>query len=347
MNNRLLNLDGIRAFACLLVVWTHMPFPISREIVGPLGVSIFFTLSGFLMAHLYCHKDWDKSSIVKYGIARFSRIAPIYWVTIASCIAISALIPDLEFPMRIEGIKQIVRHFLFGGSVSVFWSISPEVQYYIFFIFVWWAIAFRNKLSFAAPAAFGLCVLLLLSHRYWPGLAMPSKLQFFLAGSLAGIAPRIEWSSSVQRKSLAVLQIGSVIILTLPFFLYANKEAFYDSTELGLAIGLAVYCLSFNSRWTAPFLASSAMRKIGQASFSIYLLHVLVFYFGAQLLNLNAEKFELLWLPLAIPAVAIPMLISKYIEIPLQEVTRTALDSMFKTGSIKRRPLQATSDLSQ
>ena len=341
MNNRLLNLDGIRAFACLLVVWTHMPFPTSREIVGPLGVGIFFTLSGFLMSHLYCSKSWDRQSVIAYGIARFSRSAPIYWVTITVCILLSTVVTDPEFPMRIEGIRQIARHFLFGGSVSVFWSISPEVQYYLFFILVWWAIAFRNTIYIAAPSVFGICVLLLLSHRSWPGLAMPSKLQFFLAGTLAGITPRLNWQTTAQKISLAALQIAALLILATPFFLYETKEQFYDSIELGLAIGFAIYCLSFNSPWTAPILASKLMRKIGQASFSIYLLHVLVFYFGAQMLHLDAEKFEPLWLALVIPAVGLPMLISSAIELPLQSVTRKALERTIGSSKFKVRPLKS------
>src|SRR5687767_14993664 len=76
------NLDGVRAVACLLVIMAHLPLPGGLTLVGSMGVGIFFVLSGFLMGYLYGESDWNTQSVVKYSIARFSRIAPIYWLVI-------------------------------------------------------------------------------------------------------------------------------------------------------------------------------------------------------------------------------------------------------------------------
>lgn len=336
------NLDGIRAMACLLVVVSHMPLPGKPATLGALGVGVFFALSGFLMSHLYARAEWDFNAVTKYVIARFSRIAPIYWLVVSVCIFISLLEPDSDFPMKIVGATQIARHYLFGGSGYVFWSIPPEIQYYIFFLVVWWAIAHRAKLPYAMPLIALVCAALLLTHSFWPGLTLPNKLHLFLAGTAAGLAPRGMWRDAKDQTLLWCLQLGALVLLVAPLWLYATQPALYSATELGIALGVAVYLLSLPSRWTTAIFASHWMRKIGQASFSIYLMHVLVFHFGMRLFGLNRTQFDPLWLMLGVAAVVIPMVASRYVEIPLQRKTRRALEARFGLASATR--LQPVAD---
>lgn len=330
------NLDGIRAMACLLVVVSHMPLPGKPATLGALGVGIFFVLSGFLMSHLYARAQWDFTAVSKYVIARFSRIAPIYWLVVSACIVISLLEPDSDFPMKIAGANQIARHYFFGGSGYVFWSIPPEIQYYIFFLAMWWAIAHRAKLPYAMPLIALVCAALLLTHSFWPGLTLPNKLHLFLAGTAAGLVPRGMWRDAQDQTLLWCLQLGALVLLLAPLWLYATQPDLYSATELGIALAVAVYLLCLPSRWTTPVFASPWMRKIGQASFSIYLMHVLVFHFGMRLFSLNHTQYDPLWLVLGVAAVAIPMVASRYVEIPLQRNTRRALEARFGLVSAAR-----------
>ena len=136
-------LNGIRALACIFVVITHLAlsFPVLSILrllpFSEFGVGIFFTLSGFLMSHLYFSRHWNRTNVVAYAIARFSRIAPAYWlIVISSYLLSNTVFPDFVYSMDTHN---LLRHIFFGGSVSVFWSISPEVQYYVFFVFFWFA----------------------------------------------------------------------------------------------------------------------------------------------------------------------------------------------------------------
>ena len=323
------NLDGIRAFACLLVVISHMPLPGKSPTVGALGVAAFFVLSGFLMSYLYGRARWDFEAVSLYIIARFSRIAPIYWLVVTVCIVISYYEPDSDFPMKVHGAQQIFRHYFFGGSGYVFWSIPPEIQYYIFFLLIWWAIAQRKKLLYALPLMALLCSALLLTHSFWPGLTLPNKIHLFLAGTLAGLMPRDSWPKSLDQSTLMALQVCALAVLVSPMWLYDSQPALYAATELGFALAVAVYLLSLPSAWTTFVFASSFMRKIGQASFSIYLMHVLVFYFGQRVFGLKQTVYDPLWLVLGVAAVALPMLASKYVEIPLQRKTRRSLEGLY------------------
>lgn len=347
--NRLLpNLDGFRALACMLVLASHLPLPVASKmtgLIGSTGVGLFFTLSGFLMGHLYGSRNWTVQQAAQYGIARFSRIAPIYWAVITLCVILSYLIADPAFEMRIQGGSQIARHYLFGGSVSIFWSISPEVQYYVFFVFVWWALATWRKVPAVLSLLAGVCVLLLLTHNAWPGLSLPNKLHFFLFGTLAGMLPRVQPTTRSEVNGIAAMQVVALLLVFGLFFFYPEKDLLYSNVEVGLLYAFAIYAISFNTPWSAMVFANAPMRRIGHASFSIYLLHILVYYFLGNALGLDRKVFEPLWIVVALMGLAIPMLVSHFIEIPLQRVVRNLLENrvLHRVGRFKPAPVSQPS----
>ena len=333
------NLDGLRACACLLVVGSHMPLTSQAEPMGAIGVAIFFVLSGFLMGRLYGNRAWDYAQVSHYCIARFARIAPIYWVVVSLCVVLSSFELPGDFAMDIRGPTQIARHYLFAGSHSIFWSIGPEVQFYGFFIFFWWAMARRAHRVSALPILAVVCTALLLTHSNWPGLALPNKLHLFLAGALAGMVVRPPWQTPPQRRVLALLQICALVIVAAPLKLYPTHQEMYAATELGIAFALAIYLLSIPTRWSTATLAHPVLRAIGRASFSIYLMHMLVFHFGMRWLGLAKDQFDLLWLPLGLAAVLLPMLVSQVLEMPLQAATRRLLERMLLPRVATSAPL--------
>lgn len=322
------NLDGIRALACIFVVISHMPTPFNFVTLGETGVGIFFTLSGFLMSYLYGTIDWNKKSVIQYGVARFSRIAPIYWLVITACILISTQSPNQDFPLEITGIKNIVRHYLFSGNVLIFWSIPLEVQYYIFFLFIWWGISNQNKKTYALPLIIAVCTAFLVTHAKWRGLELPNKIHFFISGTFAGVLAQGDWNGSKNRIALFFLQISSLLLLILPIWFYPTKPDFYNATELGISFATAIYFLSIPSFWTTTIFSSKIMRIIGRASFSIYLMHIIVFYFGAPILGISHSQYSTAWIFLALLGILIPIIISKYIEMPLQKKTRHHLEEI-------------------
>ncbi len=321
------NLDGIRALACLLVVLSHMPLPLTFVTLGETGVGVFFVLSGFLMSYLYAGAHWNWPAVGRYGISRFSRIAPIYWLVITVCILISYAHPEEDFLLRIQGGAAIARHYLFGGNVWIFWSIPLEVQYYFFFPLVWWAIANRSRHTYAMPGLGLLGATLLVTHGQWTGLMLPSKLHFFLAGSLAGLLPRPTWKGGAESRILCGLQIGAAALLFLPLWIYQSKSELYAASALGLSFATAVYLLSLPSAWSGKVLANAWARKIGQASFSIYLMHVLVFHYGMHWLGLQHAVYAPQWLLLGLAGIGLPLLASHFVEMPLQRGTRRWLQA--------------------
>ena len=100
-NRHWADLDGLRAFAILLVLGRHSLRPFISEdaysavvTVGPIdvtplvlngwiGVDLFFVLSGFLIGR----QAWRGDSLRRFWFKRVTRILPAYW----ACLAIVAL----------------------------------------------------------------------------------------------------------------------------------------------------------------------------------------------------------------------------------------------------------------
>jgi peptidoglycan/LPS O-acetylase OafA/YrhL len=148
------------------------------------------------------------------------------------------------------------------------------------------------------------------------------------------LLPRPEWTGVSERRILSLLQLAAIGLLAFPVWQYASKADLYAASALGFSLATAVYLLSVPSRWTSLVFATPWMRKIGEASFSIYLMHVLVFHYGMRWLGLQRTVYEPHWLLLGIAGVALPMVVSHWVEMPLQRHTRRWLQ-----GRLDRTPL--------
>ena len=141
---RLPSLDGIRGIAILMVLGAHLTvtsgFPTSILIGwnhvfnGPLGVRIFFVLSGFLITHLLLREESSSGTIFlkNFYIRRALRILPVYLAFLLVLAAIAATtqvripvagwISSLTFTKNYWGAQWIDGHL---------WSISVEEQFYV------------------------------------------------------------------------------------------------------------------------------------------------------------------------------------------------------------------------
>ena len=145
--------DGLRAIACLLVVWHHTAQKLNPEGAPPLagllqflgmrgevGVSMFFVLSGCLLSLPFWASFVESKpfpSIKRYSLNRAARIAPAFWLNLIICNILAAVLFNLEFNWQ-----KFVSAFLFINSYhfSTFfptevngplWSIGLEVSCYL------------------------------------------------------------------------------------------------------------------------------------------------------------------------------------------------------------------------
>lgn len=141
----MIQLDALRAFAVLGVLVHHcLPqelFLNSKLHWGPLGVRLFFVLSGFLITGilLRCRDliDLEKQdtgfTLRRFYIRRFLRLIPVYYVTILATTIINFSSIKKSLFWHLTYTSNI--YFSWNSwdtTTSHFWSLSVEEQFYLF-----------------------------------------------------------------------------------------------------------------------------------------------------------------------------------------------------------------------
>lgn len=327
-------LDGIRGLACIIVVLHHIEqmadLRYGEKIydLGQLGVAIFFTLSGFLMSALYSDKKFSVNSSVKYMIARMARIAPAYWIAITFAWALYMVLPPGgSYDMNAIAMLRLV---FFMGNVGIFWSIPPEIQFYCFFLFLWFS---YDKLKAGnywwMMGAAALCLSFVITRDLWGGLMLPGKLHLFLGGFLTAFLVKSEKIKQYLCSNIAQLGL-SIALLLYFFFCLEQGKAYSDLIIAGLA-ALVVGSLSRSSPITYVF-ETQTMRMMGAASFSIYLFHGVILNAMESLGVFRSLETTVGIVVMCLVSIAVPVAFHYAVEKPLNIYSKTWLLEKFETG---------------
>jgi peptidoglycan/LPS O-acetylase OafA/YrhL len=145
-------LDGVRGFAILLVLLTHLgaqpgPHAFWQLTQGGLvGVDVFFVLSGFLITSLLL-AEWDRNgriSLPRFYMRRALRLLPaLFLVILVVAVGSFTVVPETWRHSTLVGIPYAVfyasdlRWLLPGaipthaGFMDPMWSLSVEEQFYL------------------------------------------------------------------------------------------------------------------------------------------------------------------------------------------------------------------------
>ena len=145
--------DGLRALACLLVVWHHTTQRFNPENSAPLiqlihffgmraevGVSLFFVLSGCLLSLPFWNSFINASKIPSlrfYVINRAARIMPAFWFNLVFCTVIAIWLFDqnINWWRFISGLLFINSYhyssFFPAELNGPLWSIGLEIWCYL------------------------------------------------------------------------------------------------------------------------------------------------------------------------------------------------------------------------
>ena len=143
---RILGLDGIRAYAVMMVVVTHLHLfiewyddksPMYSLVYGSGGVIIFFILSGFLITHLL-FLEYEKTGSVnlkQFIIRRGLRIFPAFYLFIITLFTLGFFIetnttPKQLFMAAIYWFNHTPRSE-YNSILDHTWSLAVEEHFYI------------------------------------------------------------------------------------------------------------------------------------------------------------------------------------------------------------------------
>ena len=141
-------LDGLRAYAVVAVVLYHGGATSNLAGLAPggfLGVSVFFTLSGYLVSTLLIRRSSSPGGLAigQFWARRLRRLAPVSIVVIAGAVlASSRFWPGLQWTEAAAGLfgwsnwnvitageDDLVRTIV--GPLGPYWSLAVEEQFYV------------------------------------------------------------------------------------------------------------------------------------------------------------------------------------------------------------------------
>jgi peptidoglycan/LPS O-acetylase OafA/YrhL len=237
-------LTSLRALACLTVFGGHAGI-LPRG--GTMGVMLFFTLSGFLMAHLHKNeRAWGK-----YFVLRIARIYPAY-IVVLLLFHRAGILPHL---LTLQG----ERHF---------WTIPVELHFYLLFPLI--SVLLPKDWRVRQSALWVILVVCAIVSIYFPLQSLLRCLPFFIAGMAGEAAFRI---SGEKRKTT----IGFGICLVLLGVVYLASHTAHNPWEFSAWLPFVFVGLVFSSLNTTGFtkrlLTHPMLLFFGEISFSFYLLH--------------------------------------------------------------------------
>ena len=313
--------DGLRACAVLLVMAGHAAS--YRAIVpGGLGVTIFFTISGFLITTLLLNEIKRSSSVdlPKFYIRRFLRLYPelLLFVTIM-------LIAGWFFGWQASLSEKVSAVFYFfnyqyliGDRVPLelaypwahLWSLAVEEHFYFIFpILVVWTSKSRTSLLLVVGVL--IAGPLLWRLMAWYALNFPSnylyeatdsRIDSIAWGCLLAVLMRLQLDSGMALNRFRFIGRGwfAIGVALLLISLLIRDPGFQNTFRYslqGFGLFLAVANCLFDPRWTVlvRFLELSPMKYLGRISYGLYLFHLPIFTILAK----NTDERAIWFLPLA------------------------------------------------
>ncbi|MDF2193466.1 acyltransferase [Paraflavitalea sp. CAU 1676] len=298
-------LDAIRAIAVLLVLVWH-GFPVTHLINhipnGPIGVNMFFVLSGYLITRILMEDrlkaertNLPRLMVFKnFFFRRALRIFPIYYLTVfalwlANGFANSNIEPNIGYFLTYTSNFYFFRIQGWDGLLSHTWSLSIEEQFYL----VWpWIMLFLNR-KLLLPLIIGSIVIGIVSqyavtppygellphtclHAFGTG-ALLSWIMVFRPAALPG-----------AYKVLGIFGAAAVVILVLEIMI--GNWQFAPVRLLTAAItGWLIACVLLKRdqlAWPLSWvLNNKPLIFLGKISYGIYLYHPIIPHYTLPTLN--------------------------------------------------------------
>ena len=311
MIKRIYGLDYLRGLCALLIAvyhllkWSNIHVTQTSLIskIGIYGVAIFFALSGYALHHVYGNITFNLEKIKDFFKKRFVRIFPLLWVVIT----ITLIVTNKQFSLfevliNYTGTFSFIRPdaYIAGGS----WSIGVELVFYLIFPLL--VILIRSKylrwitflilLSILCYFAFFLLNSKDPIINNWALYVNPlNQVLFFYSGMLLSI---------FKTKMPAFLVLTGIIILLFSMYLI---EVIDTQSEIITGFNRVIYfVLSLGLVWLFASLeilknkVHDSLVFLGDISYSLYLIHPIVYGIINKITNLLDYENVIIILPVKI-----------------------------------------------
>ncbi len=309
-------LDGIRALAVASVVAYHLQLPGFGG--GLLGVSVFFTLSGYLITSLLLREfaEHGRVDLKMFWVRRARRLLPALVFMLAVVLLTTAIARTGQL---VATLRQALCALLYvanwttiahgddyfqrlagPGPLDHLWSLAIEEQFYLA-----WPLVVAGLLVLGARTRRGVWPLAIATvllgaastwaivHAYDPGAVNNTRAYegtdcraaALLAGALAALVLRLDRASAVSpRARVAMDLLGAVGLAGVALCIARTDDAspfLYRGGEIVLAASGAFVAIaaSHPATFVARALRIAPLRWIGTRSYGVYLWHLPVVAF--------------------------------------------------------------------
>jgi peptidoglycan/LPS O-acetylase OafA/YrhL len=291
--NRIHGLDYLRGLAALSIMAYHFTGwglgPNEADTLlgraGIYGVGIFYALSGMTLHHVYGERlALSMPSLANFFRKRVLRIYPLLWIASIASIIIHRMHPTpLDLFLNLSGLFGFIRWDVYFTTGA--WSIGNELAFYsVFPLLVWLAQRNRALLSAAILVAFGFYAWFAFYRidparpiqDQWADYANPLNQGFLF---IAGFA--ISFASA--RARIPKMAVWMLLIAGLALFIGLPAEGDLATiasgwSRMAFTLSILMICTaSYHLPSGAPPLVDRGLNLLGNISYSLYLLHPIVF----------------------------------------------------------------------
>lgn len=295
-------LNGLRAIAAFGVVIAHTTAPdFNLNSILPIGlahysVTIFFTLSGFLITYLlFLEKEQKEISVKKFYIRRILRIWPLYF----AYLLVACIISYIQTPEELPG--SLPYYLFFAANVPAillstlpylghYWSLGVEEQFYLFWPWIIKRSGNVLKGVFLFTAIF-LVIKLIVRLFFFDESNTIILRSFFITRfecmSIGGIGALLCLQKNKLFFKLTANNLTEIICWLCIGVIAANRffvSPFVNHDIVAVITVCIIVNLSFNKKAIIN-LENRFFDFLGKISYGIYIIHPLVVIFFSRWIN--------------------------------------------------------------
>ncbi|WP_431126086.1 acyltransferase family protein [Flagellimonas flava] len=305
MDKRIDNLDYLRGLMAIVIMIYHynawlygaLPSDSTLSRLGIYGVSAFYVLSGLTLFLVYSERLVVRN-LPSYFLKRILRIYPLLWISILlNIFLLNKTYPTEKLWLNFTGAFGFVapREYISTGA----WSIGNELVFYVFFPLI---VLLSRRFKYGIWLCFGVSVLVgyyFAFHMLDPEIPLGDQ-----------------WDEYINPFNQLFLFVGGMFVA---FFYngYKNVKLGWSLFLLAILIfviwpasGNRIALITENNRlvfstvtilFTISFLIipnrkikflSSILKVLGHISYSIYLIHPIVFWYLNRFLQKGEEPVK-------------------------------------------------------
>ncbi|WP_455864885.1 acyltransferase family protein [Pantoea agglomerans] len=321
--------DGIRGIAVLIVLIVHatvMFFPKTYPDLdgsGRIGVWLFFVLSSFLLANTFINRGFSAKNLISYFLGRILRIMPLYLITVGIYAAAGYLSKD-----EVWGLLKL--NYPWGHL----WTIAVEFKFYFILPLIVWAIN-KSYRFYGLTGATLISLVIIITHQYFYPYytikASSTNVIGYISTFTLGIytAYLVQYATWKNEKAKLILSLIALtgIIISIPgmryliFGIQKNTYLWDKQVYFGFGWCIIIYCTLTSKNKLTKLLNNFQLRNLGHWSFSIYLIHWLIY---TQLSAISTENYFVM-LTAFFLAILAGGLLYNFIEKPFERARHTLM----------------------